>query len=145
MPVDRSILDDNAAQTRRLVVLVGRLSDTDLGRDLGEGWTVATALAHAAFWDRRAGRVFERWRRDGTPYRDQDDDILNLSLLDEWNALVPRKAADLAVRAAQSVDAAVAALPESVIKALIEGGNDFLLHRARHRKEHVDQIEAALR
>jgi hypothetical protein len=39
----------NAEVTRRLEVVVGRLSDADLGRDLGGGWTVSVALAHLAF------------------------------------------------------------------------------------------------
>ena len=54
MPVDRSFVAENSRQRDRLKALVGRLSDGDLRRPLGEGWTVSTALAHMAFWDRRA-------------------------------------------------------------------------------------------
>lgn len=145
MAIDVAITNENAAQTQRLTELVTKLSDADLMRDLGEGWTVAIALAHAAFWDRRAVRVFERWTREGTPYRDQDDDILNTALLDEWKALPPRAAADLAVAAAQAIDATVASLRDDIANAVTVEGNDFLLKRSNHRREHIEQIEAALR
>jgi len=144
MPVDANITAENSAQTVRLAELIGRLTDADLARDLGEGWTVATAMAHAAFWDRRAVVVFERWSRDSTPYRDQDDDILNDTLLFEWRASPPRVAAGMAVEAARAVDATVAALPEQVIEAVTALGDTFLLMRSNHRREHIEQIEAAL-
>jgi len=145
MPVDPAIVSENTGLTDRLSALVTRLSDSELSRDLGEGWTVAVALAHAAFWDRRAVRVFERWLRDATPYRDQDDDILNTALLDEWRAIAPRRAAELAVEAARSIDETVAGLPDNLVAAVIAQGDDFLLRRSNHRREHVEQIEAAIR
>jgi len=123
---------------------VARLSDRDLARDLGEGWTIGVALAHAAFWDRRAARVFYRWVQDGTPYRDQDDDILNTALLNEWRTIPPRRAAELAVEAARSIDQTIAALPDNIVAAVIAQGDDFLLRRSNHRREHVEQIEAAI-
>jgi hypothetical protein len=142
--VDEAIVAANEEATRELAALLARLSDADLERDLGEGWNVATALAHAAFWDRRALRVFERWQRDGTPYRDQDDDILNDALLDEWRALPPRAAADLALVAARAVDAVVVELPDAITASLTADGNEFLMRRYNHRREHIEQIEAAL-
>ena len=143
MPVDPAIVTENTSLTERLSALVARLSDSDLTLDLGEGWTPAVALAHAAFWDRRAVRVFERWVHDGTPYRDQDDDILNTALLDEWRAIPPRRAAELAVEAARSIDRTIGGLPDNVVAAVIAQGDDFLLRRSGHRREHVEQIEAA--
>ena len=142
--VEKEIIENNAEATRALEALLLRVSDTELQRDLGDGWDVSTALAHCAFWDRRAVLVFERWVRDATPYRDQDDDILNDCLLEEWRALPPRVAADLAIAAAHAVDSSVAALPGPIAAALIAGGNGFLLSRGNHRREHVEQIEATL-
>src|SRR5262245_35020810 len=103
MPADQAINKENEDATGRLAALVEMMSDGDLVRDLGDGWTVAVALAHAGFWDRRTVKVFERWVRDGTPYRDQDDDILNTALVDEWRAIPPQRAAEMAVEAAHSV------------------------------------------
>ena len=144
MPVDANIIAENAVQTDRLTALVARLTDADLTRDLGDGWTVSVALAHAAFWDRRAVVVFERWSKYGIPYRDQDDDILNETLVYEWRAIPPRVAVEMAVAAARDIDAAVAALPEHVIEAVMGQGDSFLLTRSNHRREHIDQIEAVL-
>ena len=144
MPVDPAIVTENMGLTERLSALVTNASDSDLSRELGEGWTVAVALAHTAFWDRRAVMVFERWVRDGTPYREEDEDILNATLLDEWRALPPRRAAELAVEAARSVDRTIAGLPDNIVAAVIAQGDDFLLRRSGHRREHVEQIEAAI-
>jgi hypothetical protein len=144
MSADAAITAANRDATRDLDALLARLGDADLERDLGEGWTVAVALAHAAFWDRRAVLVFERWTRDGTPYRDQDDDILNDALFDEWQALPPRAAADLALAAAKAIDATVEGLRDDIVAAVIAQGDSFLLTRSNHRREHIEQIEAAL-
>ena len=43
-------VEDNAASQQELRALVARLSEADLRRDVGDGWTVATSLAHAAFY-----------------------------------------------------------------------------------------------
>ena len=144
MPVDQTVVDDNAAQTRRLEALVARLSDADLARDLGEGWTVAVALAHLAFWDRRAVYGLRRWAADGTPVNADDDHILNEALVAQWRALPARRAAELAVEAARAVTAAVEGLSEQVASDVVARGLDWLLHRARHRRDHIEQIEAAV-
>jgi hypothetical protein len=89
-------------------------------------------------------KVFERWQRDGTPFSDIDDDIVNASLEAEWAAHPHRRAAELALEAARDVNATIEALPDFIVQTLIEDGNDFLLNRHRHRAEHIEQIEAAL-
>jgi len=144
MAADPAIIRENEEATARLAALVEKMSDADLSRDLGDGWTVAVALAHAGFWDRRSVKVVERWVRDGTPYRDQDDDILNTALVDEWKAIPPRRAADMAVEAARSIDRTVAGLPDNVVAAVTAQGDDFLLRRYNHRREHIEQIEAVM-
>src|SRR4051794_93395 len=58
--------DINAANDTglaRLEAVVSRLTPADLDIDLGDGWTVATALAHATFWDRRAAILLGRWEQ----------------------------------------------------------------------------------
>src|SRR3972149_6549107 len=94
MPIDQRILNDSTVQTRRLEPLAARLSDEGLGRDLGDGWTVAVALAHLAFWDRRALYGLRRWAADGTPVNADDDHILNEALVAQWRALPARRAAE---------------------------------------------------
>jgi hypothetical protein len=143
MAVATSVLADNAAQLRRLEAVVARLGPRD--RDLGSGWTAGVALAHLAFWDRRAALFLDYWQRHGTgPNERHDADILNAALLDEWRLLSVRESGRLAVSAANSVNTAVEALDDTTADAIIAGGHDRLLHRARHRREHIDQIESAL-
>ena len=60
-----SIVERNQAASARLVELAARLTEEDLGRDLGGGWTVQAALAHLAFWDRYAVAVLDGWVANG--------------------------------------------------------------------------------
>lgn len=103
------------------------------------------AFAHLAFWDRRATGLLRRWEQYGVPPDDPDDEILNAALLDEWRAVAPHRAAGLAIGAAHAVDATVSGLSERTIAAVQAAGDLWLLHRGKHRREHLDQIERALR
>lgn len=49
---DRGFQDANDQSRERLARLVATLTPARLAVDLGEGWTVASALAHMGFWDR---------------------------------------------------------------------------------------------
>jgi hypothetical protein len=51
----------NRAQTERLRKLVGGLDAARLAVRLPNGWTVAVALAHSAFWDRQRLCLMRRW------------------------------------------------------------------------------------
>ena len=53
MSLDRSFIERNRASTHRIRELVTRLTNEELQCPVGEHWTVAIALAHLAFWDRR--------------------------------------------------------------------------------------------
>jgi hypothetical protein len=106
---------------------------------------VAVALAHLAFWDRRAALLLDYWRKHGTEPDDHpDDDILNDALLDEWRLLSVRQAGELAIAAARAVNAAVEALDSKTANLIVAAGDDWLLHRGRHRREHLDHIERAI-
>jgi hypothetical protein len=142
---DAEILNANAEVTARLEALVGRLSDADLRRDLGGGWTVSVALAHLAFWDRRVAYVLTRWTNGGEPHAELDDDVVNNALEELHKAVEPRAAARLAVEAAKSANTAIAAVPDAIASQLIAQDYAYLLRRSNHRNEHVEQIETALR
>ena len=147
MPVDDAILTENATQLQRLKSLAGRLSDADLQRDAGGGWTVAVVFAHLAFWDRVYLGVLSDWTRLGTPQLrpDFEGDLLNDVLLSEWLSLPPGSATALAVAAAQSIDGAVERLDDSVVDAILAHGQEHLLKRGLYRREHFDPIQQALR
>ena len=58
---------------------------------------------------------------------------------------LPRVAARLTVEVAERVDRRLAALSDERVTANQAAGEPILLVRARHRKEHLDEIERILR
>src|SRR5947207_11505588 len=65
MRLDRSFIERNRASTNRIRELAARLSDADMQQAVGEHWTVAIALAHLAFWDRRVLSLLDMTERAG--------------------------------------------------------------------------------
>src|SRR3954470_10519194 len=114
-------LEANEHQRQRLIALVDRLSDDDLGRSLSSGWTVSTHLAYLAFWDRWAEHLIRRWRTGELPpptVAPWYDDAMNATLLEQWRALPARAAAGLAVAAAEAVDREIARTETPVLMAM---------------------------
>ena len=148
MTVDRSHETETDAERERLRALVARLSDTELAHPMPDGWTAAAVLAHAAYWDARAIYWMDKWGPGGEPtrYSDEDADAANEAAKPLCLALPPRVAAELALRLAEETDAKVKALSDAMLaKIRAKGDPPFDLSRANHRKEHLDEIEAALR
>ena len=146
MPVDRSYIAENEAELRRLRTLVERLSDADLARPTPGGWTVASSLAHVAFWDQRILFWLDRWERGEKPRRldEADVDWINDAGKPLCLALPPRVAARLTVDIAEQVDRRLAALTEERIASNAAAGEPLFLTRAHHRKTHLDEIERIL-
>lgn len=148
MTVDRSHDLETDAERERLRRLVARLSDTELAHPMPDGWTVAGVLAHAAYWDARAIYWMDKWGPDGQPttYQEEDTDAANDAAKPLCLALRPRDAANLALRVAEEADGRVKALSdEMLMKIAATGDPPFSLSRGLHRREHLDEIEAALR
>jgi hypothetical protein len=145
--MDADLLVQNELTRDSLSRLVGKLSDDDLAHDLGDGWTIAVALAHLAFWDERAALLLERYA-NGTPQHhipDWYEDLLNQTLEPQWRALSPRAAAEGAVAAAEHVTRVLRSLEDDLCARLEAHEEGYLLRRFNHRQEHIDQIEAALK
>ena len=147
MAADRTYVTENAAELRRLRALVDRLSDADLARPTPGGWTVAASLAHVAFWDQRVLFWLDRWDQGAAPesFDRSEADWINDAGKPLLLALPPRVAARLTVEIAERVDQRVAALSDERIAANQAAGEPLLLTRARHRKEHLDEIEHLFR
>lgn len=146
--MDRVPIEENDAERRRLSALVDKLTEADLARVDGDGWTVAVILAHLAFWDRWAEHLIHRWRSGGMPppsVPDWYDDAINRTLLPQWLALAPLAAAGLALDAARTVDREITRTETPVLAAIIAAGESHLVQRYEHRREHLDQIEQILR
>jgi hypothetical protein len=142
--MDASSIGRSQAETRRLAELVGRLTEDDLGKSLGGGWTVKAALAHLAHWDRFAAAVLEGWSADGFQPVASSPDHVNSASLPDWLTLPSQYVLSSVVAAAKAADDAVQAVTPELASAIEAGGRARTLDRSVHRKDHLDQIEAAL-
>jgi hypothetical protein len=108
---------------------------------------VAAVLAHLAFWDQRALVLLERWEQTAAmpPHVNEADvDWINVAAKRMFLLLPSRWAADLPVAIAEAVDRKIEALPDEFVTRNAAAGTPLSLMRAEHRREHVDEIEAAL-
>lgn len=138
----------NADSRRRLESLVRRLSDADLARSTDYGWTVAALLAHLAFWDHRMSVILHRWQQQGFDPSPIDSMAVNDALKVICHALEPRAAAELAISAAEKVDAEFETLPDEFVKQIEshieETSTQFRMDRSLHRDSHLQDIELLL-
>ena len=142
--MDRPFVAENAQERGRLISLVSRLTDEELSLPLGNGWTIAAALAHLAFWDQRSLFLMRKWKKSGVELSPIDIDLTNDSLLSLWLALPPRTAANLAVSSAEAIDRALEEASSDLIAAIEGLGEKFRTYRSIHRKLHLDEIEELL-
>ena len=146
--VDRSHERANEESRAEVADLVAGLTQKQLRADLGEGWSVLSHLAHLGFWDRWQG---ERWRSmlagswtaDDASVLDAED-LANEALAPYWAAIETADVPALALEAAAAVDRLIAQAPDSTVAQLHESPNQFLLHRHRHRREHLGWIRRDL-
>lgn len=143
MTPDRSFVERNRASTERIRALAARLSDAELAHPVGEHWTVAVALAHLAFWDRRVLDGLERSERAGKLAVPDIDLSVNDLSLPLWAAVPGREAARLAVEAAAALDRRLESYPDALLEEVVAHNRRWVL-RALHRDEHLDEVEAAL-
>ncbi len=145
---DRSFQRPNDQSRERLARLVETLTPAQLAVDLGGGWTVASALAHTGFWDRWQA---ERWGEMlAGKWSVPDDSVIaaehlaNEALHPYWAGIDGEDIPALALDAATKLDALIASAPDAVVDALEGTPSAYLLHRHRHRGEHLDQIERGI-
>jgi hypothetical protein len=143
MTLDRSYVERNRASTQRIRDLVARLSDQEMQRPVGEHWTVAIALAHLAFWDRRVMYVLDTTKRDGKLFIPEIDIFVNDLSLPLWAAIPPREAARIAIETSEDLDRQIEAFPPDLL-AEIQAYNKRWVDRSLHRGEHLNEVDAAL-
>jgi hypothetical protein len=146
MADDRSYIAENDRERRRLESLVARLDDAGLSRAMPDGWTVAGVLAHLAFWDERIILLVELLKRGAPVPMENEADVhwINDAAKPVQLAVPPRRAASLAVETARAADHVVATLSDELIARNVAAGTPINLVRARHRREHLDEIDQAL-
>ena len=145
MATDRTFQAKNSRERERMKTLVARLSDADLERLVGHGWTVAATLVHLAFWDLRAITLMDKYELDGVSPSPIDIHVVNDTIRALTRAIPPRAAARVAVESAETVDRRIEALPERLLDAILAADRPFNLERHLHRGEHLEEIERALR
>ena len=143
MTLKQSFITLNRASTERIRALAARLSDAELQLPVGEHWTVAIALAHLAFWDRRVLGILDQTERTGALFAPEIDVAVNDLSLPLWAAIPPRAAAQLAVEAADALDRRLEGLPPALLEELNSRNQRWVL-RSLHRDQHLDEIDAAL-
>jgi hypothetical protein len=147
MAADRDYVSKNNAERARLEAFVGGCSDVELARSTPAGWTVASVLAHVAFWDERVRLLFGRWQADGTAPPSEDEasvDWINDAAKPMFLALPPRQAAELCVRIARATDHIVETLSDEMLARNAAAGNPLNVVRAAHRREHLDDLERVI-
>ena len=142
--MDQSYIVENTRERQRLQTLIASLSDEDLQRPLPNGWTVAITLAHLAFWDRQRLAVLKQWERAGVQPTPADADTINAGVHLLAAAIPPRRAAQLAIEAAEAIDQALEHMPADLMTTIEAGGQSRILRRSVHRRAHLDHIDAAL-
>jgi DinB superfamily/Mycothiol maleylpyruvate isomerase N-terminal domain len=145
---DRSFQRANDESRERLANLISTLTPTQLAIDLGEGWTVASALAHTGFWDRwQAARWAEMlaglWTADDASIIAAEH-LANDALHPYWSGIDAIDVPALALEAATTLDTLIASAPDALIDAALASPSAYLVNRFRHRGEHIDHIERSL-
>jgi hypothetical protein len=137
---------ENARERERLKKLVNRLTDKELQMVIyKEGWTIAVALAHIAFWDERRRVILKIWKEKGVSPSPIFPDITNDVLIPSLLAIPPRKAAELAVATTDALDKELEEMPAEMITAIEALKEPNALNRGIHRKMHLDEIENFLK
>lgn len=134
----------NTAERQRLIRLTTHLSEQALNRPVGNGWTVATRLTHLAFWDQYTLALLKQWERTGYKPSSAEVDAINDAARVLSLAIPPKAAVQLAQAAAEAVDRHLEAINPELEAAIQASGRVWILRRAMHRREHLDQIEKAL-
>ena len=90
--------------------------------------------------------ILRRWREQGFDPSLIDADAVNDALKVICHALAPRTAAELAISAAQQIDAELDTLTPDLVKQIEEHAEatstQFRMNRALHRDGHLADIEA---
>ena len=144
--MERPYVIENNKERERLIKLVDKITDKELKLVIyKEGWTIAVALAHLAFWDERRRVMLKIWKQKGVANSPYIEDIVNDTLIPLLLLIPPRKAAELAVLTAATLDEELEELPPEMIKAIEALKEPYALNRGIHRKMHLDEIDVLLK
>ena len=147
--MERQYVKENSKSRERLRKLVNEITDEELKLVIyKEGWTIAAILAHVAFWDERRVILMKKWKQKSQIHLgDLEMDVyhvFNDTMLSFLLEIPPRKAANMAVLAAEKVDRELEKASPDLIAALKASKYPLAFNRSVHRKMHLDEMEALL-
>lgn len=142
--MDASFIAENAVERHRLERLAADIVDDDLRGRLDSGVTVAQILVHLAFWETYCESLLTQWESDGVSATRTNFDAVNVAVRGLADAILPRETAGLAVAAMASADRQLDGVSDELAAAVEEAGYARILHRAPHRRHHLDQIDRAI-
>ncbi len=137
-------IEENNESRRRLKAIVERLRNEDFARTTPSGWTVASLLAHMAYWDQRIVVLLHRWKEKGVDESPVDSDAINDALKPILLVLEPHAAVELCLSSAEAADAALEAMTPELYEQIQVSPNHFRFNRSLHRNDHLDEIEQLL-
>ena len=143
MALDQSFAERNRTATERIRSIAGGLTDEEMLHPVGEHWTVAIALAHIAWWDRRVMYVLDMTEQQGSLFIPEIDIFINDISLPLWAAIPPREAARIAIEEAEILDGRLEAYSRNLLEEIYNYNPRWVI-RALHRNEHLDEVDAAL-
>jgi len=144
MPVRPEIAESNRSERARLARLVRNLDEAGLRTRLSNGWTVAGALGHLAFWDRQRLCLIRRWAAGDIRSGAYDSDVFNDAVQPLLEMIPPERLAAAVLEIAEELDSLLLELPDENISTMLSRPDAPHLDRGEHRRHHLDSIEEAL-
>jgi hypothetical protein len=144
MPLDPNYKDLNRASTERIKKLTTNLTGEQFQTRVGEHWTVAIALVHLGFWDRRVMYSLDRTEKEGKLYIPEVEMAVNDLSLPFWATIPAKEAVRLAIENCEAVDKRLENYPQNLLEEVYKHNERWVV-RAQHRNTHLDEVEAALK
>ena len=144
MPLDPNYTQLNRESTERIKKIASNLTDEQFQTRVGEHWTVAIALVHLAFWDKRVLATLESTAKNKKLSVVEVDTVVNDLSLPIWATVPAKEAIKLAIETAEELDNQLEKFPKDLLEEMYNH-NKRLVVRALHRNEHLDEVEAALK
>lgn len=144
MPLNPNHKDLNRASTERIKKLTASLTDEQFQTRVGEHWTVAIALVHLGFWDRRVMYALDRTEKEGKLYIPEVETAVNDLSLPFWAEIPAKEAVRLAIENCEATDKRIEEYPQNLLEE-VYNYNERWVVRALHRNTHLDEVDAALK
>ncbi len=141
--MNRDFEETNRAARERMHKLVESMTDEQLTLPTVAGWTIASTLAHVAFWDFRILYLLKHWKENGIEPSPYDVDAINEAHKPLCLALDPRTAANLALQAAEAIDIEIESTSDEWVEKITVAKVQFKFERHEHREYHLQEIERA--